>query len=92
MRYPNVYADTSGVRRFDYIMQAARRAGAAGDPFWPGWTLVTPRSLELSQGSGFGTTSWQKRSSSWGGNWPWPNEAGSQAAGGLQDKDIFAMK
>lgn len=26
-RYPNVYADTSGVRRFDYIVQAIRRAG-----------------------------------------------------------------
>ena len=28
VRYPNVYADTSGVRRFDYIVQAVRRAGA----------------------------------------------------------------
>lgn len=28
VRYPNVYADTSGVRRFDYLMQAVRRAGA----------------------------------------------------------------
>lgn len=27
-RYPNVYADTSGVRRFDYIVQAIQRAGA----------------------------------------------------------------
>jgi predicted TIM-barrel fold metal-dependent hydrolase len=27
VRYPNVYADTSGVRRFDYIVQAVRRAG-----------------------------------------------------------------
>lgn len=27
-RYPNVYADTSGVRRFDYLVQAVRRAGA----------------------------------------------------------------
>lgn len=27
-RYPNVYADTSGVRRFDYIVQAVKRAGA----------------------------------------------------------------
>jgi hypothetical protein len=26
-RYPNVYADTSGVRRFDYIVQAIKRAG-----------------------------------------------------------------
>jgi uncharacterized protein len=28
MRFPNVYADTSGVRRFDYIVQAVERAGA----------------------------------------------------------------
>jgi predicted TIM-barrel fold metal-dependent hydrolase len=26
-RYPNVYADTSGVRRFDYIVEAVKRAG-----------------------------------------------------------------
>lgn len=26
-RYPNVYADTSGVRQFDYLVQAIRRAG-----------------------------------------------------------------
>jgi len=26
-RYPNVYADTSGVRRFDYIVQGIKRAG-----------------------------------------------------------------
>jgi hypothetical protein len=29
MRLPNVVADTSGVRRFDYLVQAARRAGPA---------------------------------------------------------------
>ena len=27
VHYPNVYADTSGVRRFDYIVQAVKRAG-----------------------------------------------------------------
>ncbi len=27
-RYPNVYADTSGVRRFDYLVQAVERGGA----------------------------------------------------------------
>jgi predicted TIM-barrel fold metal-dependent hydrolase len=27
-RYPNVYADTSGVRRFDYLVEAVRSAGA----------------------------------------------------------------
>ena len=27
-RYPNVYADTSAVRRFDYIVEAIQRAGA----------------------------------------------------------------
>jgi Amidohydrolase len=28
VRYNNVYADTSGVRRFDYLVQAVKRAGA----------------------------------------------------------------
>jgi predicted TIM-barrel fold metal-dependent hydrolase len=28
VRYPNVYTDTSGVRRFDYIVEAVQRAGA----------------------------------------------------------------
>jgi uncharacterized protein len=28
VRFANVYADTSGVRRFDYIVQAVKRAGA----------------------------------------------------------------
>lgn len=28
VRYPNVFADTSAVRRFDYIMEAVKRAGA----------------------------------------------------------------
>ena len=27
VRYPNVYADTSGVRRFDYLVEAVQRAG-----------------------------------------------------------------
>jgi predicted TIM-barrel fold metal-dependent hydrolase len=27
IRFPNVYADTSGVRRFDYLVQAVKRAG-----------------------------------------------------------------
>lgn len=27
VRYPNVYADTSGVRRFDYLVEAIRKAG-----------------------------------------------------------------
>jgi hypothetical protein len=28
VRYPNVYTDTSGVRRFDYVVEAIKRAGA----------------------------------------------------------------
>ena len=27
-RYPNVYADTSGVRQFDYLIEAIKRGGA----------------------------------------------------------------
>lgn len=26
-KYPNVYADTSGIRQFDYVVQAAQRGG-----------------------------------------------------------------
>lgn len=28
VRFPNVYADSSGVRRFDYLQQAIERGGA----------------------------------------------------------------
>ena len=28
VRYPNVFTDTSGIRRFDYIVEAVKRAGA----------------------------------------------------------------
>jgi len=54
VRYPNVYADTSGVRRFDYIVQAVQRAGAhkilfGSDGPWlhPGLELHKVRLLKL---------------------------------------------
>ncbi|MEA3213163.1 MAG: uncharacterized protein QOE70_6220 [Chthoniobacter sp.] len=54
-RYPNVYADTSGVRRFDYLVEAIRRAGArkllfGSDGPWlhPGLELHKIRLLGLS--------------------------------------------
>jgi hypothetical protein len=54
-RYPNVYADTSGVRRFDYLVQAVKRAGAhkilfGTDGPWlhPGVELHKIRLLRLS--------------------------------------------
>ena len=53
-RYPNVYADTSGVRRFDYLVQAIKRAGAhkllfGSDGPWlhPGLELYKIRLLGL---------------------------------------------
>lgn len=56
VRYPNVYADTSGVRRFDYIAQAVSRAGAhkvlfGSDGPWlhPGVEIHKIRLLRLSQ-------------------------------------------
>jgi uncharacterized protein len=55
-RYPNVYADTSGVRRFDYILEAVRRGGAAkllfgSDGPWlhPGLELHKIRLLGLPE-------------------------------------------
>jgi predicted TIM-barrel fold metal-dependent hydrolase len=55
VRYPNVYTDTSGVRRFDYIVQAVERAGArkvlfGSDGPWlhPGLELAKIRLLGLA--------------------------------------------
>jgi len=45
VRYPNVYADTSGVRRFDYIVQAVKRAGARKLPSVPNSSLRAPARL-----------------------------------------------
>jgi predicted TIM-barrel fold metal-dependent hydrolase len=56
VRYPNVYTDTSGVRRFDYIIQAIKCAGArkilfGSDGPWlhPGLELYKIRLLKLPQ-------------------------------------------
>jgi uncharacterized protein len=55
VRHPNVFADTSGVRRFDLLVQAVRRAGAhkilfGSDGPWlhPGVELAKVRALGLS--------------------------------------------
>jgi uncharacterized protein len=54
VRHPNVYADTSGVRRFDLLQQAVRRAGArkilfGSDGPWlhPGVELAKVHALGL---------------------------------------------
>jgi predicted TIM-barrel fold metal-dependent hydrolase len=54
VRFDNVYADTSGVRRFDYLVQAVQRAGArkllfGSDGPWlhPGLELEKIRLLRL---------------------------------------------
>jgi predicted TIM-barrel fold metal-dependent hydrolase len=54
-RYPNVYSDTSGVRRFDYLVEAVRRGGTGkvlfgSDGPWmhPGLELHKIRLLGLS--------------------------------------------
>jgi predicted TIM-barrel fold metal-dependent hydrolase len=54
VRHPNVYADTSGVRRFDLLQQAVQRAGArkilfGSDGPWlhPGVELAKIRALRL---------------------------------------------
>lgn len=55
VRHPNIYADTSGVRRFDILEQAVRRAGAnkilfGSDGPWlhPGVELAKVKALRLS--------------------------------------------
>jgi hypothetical protein len=54
VRYPNVFADTSGVRRFDYLVEAVERAGArkllfGSDGPWlhPAVELHKVKALEL---------------------------------------------
>ncbi len=54
VRHPNIYADTSGVRRFDILAQAVQRAGArkllfGSDGPWlhPGVELAKVRALAL---------------------------------------------
>jgi predicted TIM-barrel fold metal-dependent hydrolase len=54
-RHPNIYADTSGVRRFDLLVEAVRRAGArkllfGSDGPWlhPGLELAKIRALGLT--------------------------------------------
>jgi len=54
VRHPNIYADTAGVRRFDLLEQAVKRAGAGkflfgSDGPWlhPGLELVKIRALQL---------------------------------------------
>jgi hypothetical protein len=58
VRYPNVYSDTSAVRRFDYIVEAIQRAGPrkllfGSDGPWlhPGVELHKIRLLGLSRRS-----------------------------------------
>lgn len=55
VRHPNIYTDTSGIRRFDLLQQAVRRAGASkilfgSDGPWlhPGLELAKVRALKLS--------------------------------------------
>ncbi len=54
-RHPNIYTDTSGVRRFDLLLQAVHRAGPAkilfgSDGPWlhPGVELAKVRALQLA--------------------------------------------
>jgi uncharacterized protein len=54
VRHPNIHADTSGVRRFDFLVQALRRAGPAkllfgSDGPWlhPGVELAKIHALDL---------------------------------------------
>ena len=56
VRHPNIYTDTSGIRRFDVLEQAVERAGAkkilfGSDGPWlhPGVELAKVRALHLSR-------------------------------------------
>jgi uncharacterized protein len=56
VRHPNIYTDTAGVRRFDILVQAVKRAGAqkvlfGSDGPWlhPGTELAKVRALSLTR-------------------------------------------
>jgi predicted TIM-barrel fold metal-dependent hydrolase len=58
VRHPNIYTDTSGVRRFDLLVEAVRRAGAhkvlfGSDGPWlhPGIELIKVKALRLPRTS-----------------------------------------
>jgi predicted TIM-barrel fold metal-dependent hydrolase len=62
-RYPNLFADTSGVRRFDILLEAVRRAGShklifGSDGPWthPGLELAKIDALRLSARARFNMT------------------------------------
>ena len=42
-RYPNVLADTSGVRRFDYLVDAIEAFGSTEGPVRIGWAVAASR-------------------------------------------------
>jgi hypothetical protein len=52
VRHPNVYTDTSGVRRFDLLAEAVRRAGAAKVIFGSDGPWLHPRAEEAAISGG----------------------------------------
>ena len=90
VRYPNVFADTSGVRRFDYIMQAARRAGAAKILFGSDGPWLHPE-VELAKVRALGLPSAEERLVL-GGNLLRLIRRVRRQPLRLQDKAIFDMK
>ncbi|MDM9580109.1 amidohydrolase family protein [Nostoc sp. GT001] len=58
-RFPNVYTDTSGVRRFDYLVQAVQRGGVHKILFGSDGPWLHP-ALELHKIHLLGLSSWQE--------------------------------
>ncbi len=66
-RHPNVYADTAGVRRFDLLVEAVRRAGPGKMLFGSDGPWLHP-AVELSKVRALGLPPYQERLVL-GGNW-----------------------
>ncbi|MEH1852126.1 MAG: amidohydrolase family protein [Nostoc sp.] len=58
-RFPNVYTDTSGIRRFDYLVQAVQRGGVHKILFGSDGPWLHP-ALELHKIHLLGLSSWQE--------------------------------
>jgi predicted TIM-barrel fold metal-dependent hydrolase len=90
VRYPNVYADTSGVRRFDYLVQAVQRAGSEKLIFGSDGPFLHP-GLELAKVRALGLTPAAERMVTGGTITQILNQSGRQSQGGVMPRNRHAV-
>ena len=89
VRHPNVYADTSGVRRFDYLVQAVRRAGPEKLIFGSDGPFLHP-GLELAKVRALGLTPAAERMVTGGTITRILSQSGPPSQGGVRPRSPFA--